>query len=45
MVQETAASGYTTINEMDIDLPDLLMDFLDKTQLTHKSLIEIIFAN
>ena len=42
MVRETAASGYTTINGMDIELPDLLTDLLDKTQLTRRSLVEII---
>ena len=42
MVQETAASGYTTINETDIELPDLLTDLQDKTHLTRRSLVEIL---
>jgi type III restriction enzyme len=42
MVKETAASGYTTINEIDIDLPDLLTDLQDKTHLTRRSLVEIL---
>ena len=41
-VQETAASGFTTINETDIELPDLLTELQDKTQLTRRSLVEII---
>ena len=42
MVQETAASGYTTINETNIELPDLLTDLQDKTHLTRRSLVEIL---
>jgi len=42
MVRETAASGYTTINETDIELPDLLTDLQDKTHLTRRSLVEIL---
>jgi len=42
MVQETAASGYTTINETDIELPDLLTDLQDKTHLTRRSIVEIL---
>ena len=42
MVQETAASGFTTINETDIELPDVLTDLQDKTHLTRKSLVEIL---
>jgi len=41
-VQETAASGFTTINETDIELPDLLTDLQDKTHLTRRSLVEIL---
>jgi len=39
---ETATSGFTTINESDIELPDLLTDLQDKTQLTRRSLVEIL---
>ena len=39
---QTATSGFTTINETDIDLPDLLTDLQDKTHLTRRSLVEIL---
>ncbi len=39
---ETSASGFTSISENDIDLPDLLTDLQDKTQLTRKSLVKIL---
>jgi len=39
---ETSASGFTSINESDIVLPDLLTDLQDKTQLTRRSLVEIL---
>lgn len=42
MIRETAASGYTTINETDIELPDLLTDLQDKTHLTRRSIVEIL---
>lgn len=42
IVRETVASAYTTINEMDIELPDLLTDLQDKTHLTRRSLVEIL---
>jgi len=42
MVKETAASGFTTINETDIELPDLLTDLQDKTHLTRRSLVEVL---
>jgi len=42
MVREMAASGYTTINETDIELPDLLTDLQDKIHLTRRSLVEIL---
>lgn len=41
-VKETSASGFTTINERDIELPDLLTDLQDKTHLTRRSLVEIL---
>ncbi len=40
--KETSASGFTTIAESDIELPDLLTDLQDKTQLTRKSLVKIL---
>lgn len=39
---ETSSSGFTSINENDIELPDLLTDLQDKTQLTRKSLVKIL---
>ena len=42
---ETAASGFTTINETDIELPDLLTDLQDKTHLTRRSLVKILGAS
>ena len=39
---ETSSSGFTSINESDIELPDLLTDLQDKTQLTRKSLVSIL---
>ncbi len=41
-VKETATSGFTTIDETDIELPDLLTDLQDKTQLTRRSIVEIL---
>jgi type III restriction enzyme len=45
MTRETATSGYTTINETDIELPDLLTDLQDKTHLTRGSLVEILIQS
>lgn len=39
---ETSTSGFTSISESDIELPDLLTDLQDKTQLTRKSLVRIL---
>ena len=41
-VQETSASGYTAIHENDIQLPDIITDLQDKTQLTRKSIVQIL---
>ncbi len=41
-VSETSVSGFTSISESDIELPDLLTDLQDKTQLTRKSLVKIL---
>ncbi len=40
--KETATSGFTSINETDIELPDLLTDLQDKTSLKRRSLVEIL---
>ena len=40
--KETIASGFTTINETDIELPDIITDLQDKTQLTRRSIVEIL---
>ena len=39
---EKAVSQYTTIDESDIELPDILTDLQDKTQLTRKSIVRIL---
>lgn len=39
---ETSKSGFTAINESDIQLPDLLTDLQDKTQLTRQSIVKIL---
>ncbi len=35
-------SQYTTINENDIELPDIITDLQDKTQLTRGSIVDIL---
>ncbi len=40
--KETAVSGFTSINETDIELPDVLTDLQDKTHLTRRSLVDIL---
>ena len=35
-------SGFTTINETDIELPDIITDLQDKTQLTRRSIVRIL---
>jgi type III restriction enzyme len=39
---EKSVSGYTTINEYDIELPDIITDLQDKTQLTRTSIVKIL---
>jgi len=39
---EGNVGAFTAISESDIELPDLLTDLQDKTQLTRKSLVEIL---
>lgn len=41
-VEETSASGFTTIHEKDVELPDILTDLQDKTQLTRKSIVQVL---
>ena len=40
--QETAASAPITLDEADIDLPDILTHLQDATQLTRKSIVRIL---
>ncbi|PZM86324.1 MAG: restriction endonuclease subunit R [Candidatus Melainabacteria bacterium] len=42
MSEETSASAPIIIDETDIELPDLLTDLQDKTQLTRKSIASIL---
>jgi type III restriction enzyme len=39
---ETAAGAPITLDEADIELPDILTDLQDKTQLTRRSLVRIL---
>ena len=39
---ETAVSDFTSISENDIDLPDIITDLQDKTQLTRGSIVQIL---
>lgn len=39
---ETSASGFTSISESNIALPDLLTDLQNETQLTRRSLVQIL---
>lgn len=41
-VDETSASGLTVIHENDIELPDIITELQDKTQLTRKSIVQIL---
>ena len=41
-VKETSTSGYTTVYENGIELPDIITDLQDKTQLTRKSIVQIL---
>lgn len=40
--KETYASQFTTIHEDDIELPDIITDLQDKTQLTRSSIVRIL---
>ena len=41
-VGQSQKSLFTTINEDDIELPDILTDLQDKTQLTRRSIVRIL---
>ncbi|MGB6688012.1 MAG: hypothetical protein WBE76_09245 [Terracidiphilus sp.] len=43
--EETRVAAPITIGEADIELPDLLTDLQDKTQLTRRSLVRILTAS
>jgi type III restriction enzyme len=43
--KETATSAPVVLDEGDIELPDLLTDLQDKTQLTRRSLVRILTAS
>ncbi len=40
--EETSVSGFTTIHENDIELPDIITNLQDKTQLTRSSIVKIL---
>ncbi len=40
--EETATAASITLEERDIELPDILTDLQDKTQLTRRSLVNIL---
>jgi len=44
-VSEKTASGYTIIQETDIELPDILTDLQDRTLLTRRSLVDILIQS
>ena len=39
---EKSVSGFTATHENDIELPDIITDLQDKTQLTRKSIVTIL---
>jgi type III restriction enzyme len=43
--QETSTSAPIVLDENDIELPDLLTDLQDKTQLTRRSLVRILIES
>ena len=42
---ETSVSEFTTITESDIELPDIITDLQDKTQLTRGSIVQILIKS
>ena len=43
--EDGAKSAYTTINEDDIELPDIITELQDKTQLTRGSIVDILLKS
>lgn len=43
--KERSNSLYETINETDIELPDIITDLQDKTQLTRASIVKILIGS
>lgn len=43
--EETSASAFTTIHEDDIELPDIITELQDKTQLTRSSIVKILIES
>lgn len=43
--EDGAKSAFTTINENDIELPDIITDLQDKTQLTRGSIVDILLKS
>ena len=44
-VEQGEVSSFTTIDENDIELPDILTDLQDKTQLTRRSIVRILLES
>ena len=42
---ETSSSAHVVLDESDIELPDLVTDLQDKTQLTRRSIVRILTAS
>lgn len=43
--EDGAKSAFTTIHENDIELPDIITDLQDKTQLTRGSIVDILLKS
>ena len=43
--EDGTVSAFTTIQENDIELPDIITDLQDKTHLTRKSIVDILLAS
>ncbi len=43
--EDGVKSAYTTINEDDIELPDIITELQDKTQLTRGSIVDILLKS
>ena len=44
-IEQGEVSSFTTIDENDIELPDILTDLQDKTQLTRRSIVRILLES